>query len=106
VDIFTGQLHEESSFVSHPSPSVVVQSMLGPIYKTYRILDLRDDGRITAMTETGNVKQGIRVIDQGDLFNRISEAFSEGKGSVRALVINDGGRELVVDYKVIHGSRL
>jgi hypothetical protein len=25
---------------------------------------------------------------------------------VRALVINDGGRELVVDYKVIHASRL
>ena len=106
VDIFTGQLHEESSFVSHPSPSVVVQSMLGPVYKTYRVLDLRDDGRITAMTETGNVKQGIRVIDQGNLWNRLSEAFADGRGSLRALVINDGGRELVVDYKVIHGSRL
>ncbi|EEP78876.1 woronin body major protein [Uncinocarpus reesii 1704] len=106
VDLFTGQLHEESSFVSNPSPSVVVQSMLGPVYKTYRILDLREDGRLTAMTETGDIKQGIRVIDQGGLFNRISDAFADGKGSVRALVINDGGRELVVDYKVIHGSRL
>ncbi|EAS31259.2 woronin body major protein [Coccidioides immitis RS] len=106
VDLFTGQLHEESSFISNPSPSVVVQSMLGPVYKTYRILDLRDDGRITAMTETGDIKQGIRVIDQGGLWNRISDAFSDGRGSVRALVINDGGRELVVDYKVIHGSRL
>ncbi|WEW55969.1 hypothetical protein PRK78_001404 [Emydomyces testavorans] len=106
VDLFTGQLHEESSFVSNPSPSVVVQSMLGPVYKTYRILDLRDDGCLTAMTETGDIKQGLRVIDQGGLFSRISEAFADGRGSVRALVINDGGRELVVDYKVIHGARL
>ncbi|PGH16281.1 woronin body major protein [Helicocarpus griseus UAMH5409] len=106
VDLFTRQLHEESSFVSHPSSSVVVQSMLGPVYKTYRILDIREDGRIVAMTETGDVKQGLPVVDQGNLFNRISDAFSDGRGSIRALVINDGGRELVVDYKVIHGSRL
>ncbi|KAK2756576.1 hypothetical protein FQN54_005469 [Arachnomyces sp. PD_36] len=106
VDLFTRQLHEESSFVSNPSPSVVVQSMLGPVYKTYRILDLRDDNSLVAMTDSGDVKQGLPVVDQGGLFNRISEAFSEGRGSVRALVINDGGRELVVDYKVIHGSRL
>jgi len=80
--------------------------MLGPVYKTYRILDMRDDGRIVAMTETGDVKQGLPVIDQSGLWNRISDAFADGRGSVRALVINDGGRELVVDYKVIHGSRL
>ncbi|GES64261.1 woronin body major protein [Aspergillus terreus] len=106
VDLFTRQLQEESSFVSNPSPSVVVQTMLGPVYKTYRILDLRDDGKIVAMTETGDVKQGLPVVPQGHLFRRIREAFEEGRGSVRALVINDGGRELVVDYKVIHASRL
>lgn len=106
VDLFTRQLHEESSFVSHPSPSVVVQTMLGPVYKTYRVLDIRDDGHIVAMTESGDVKQGLPVVNQGNLFQRISDAFNEGRGSVRALVINDGGRELVVDYKVIHGARL
>jgi len=106
VDLFTKQLHEESSFVSNPSPSVVVQSMIGPVFKQYRILDIRDDGRVVAMTETGDVKQGLPVIDQGGLWSRINSAFSDGRGSVRALVINDGGRELVVDYKVIHGSRL
>ncbi|KAF7125317.1 hypothetical protein CNMCM5793_001495 [Aspergillus hiratsukae] len=106
VDLFTRQLQEESSFVSNPSPSVVVQTMLGPVYKTYRILDLHEDGSITAMTETGDVKQSLPVVTQGQLFRKIREAFSEGRGSVRALVINDGGRELVVDYKVIHGSRL
>ncbi|KAE8377224.1 hypothetical protein BDV26DRAFT_293415 [Aspergillus bertholletiae] len=105
VDLFTRQLQEESSFISNPSPSVVVQTMLGPVYKTYRILDLRD-GEIVAMTETGDVKQGIPVVPQGHLFRRIKDAFEEGRGSVRALVINDGGRELVVDYKVIHASRL
>ncbi|KAI2982611.1 hypothetical protein CBS147344_8499 [Aspergillus niger] len=106
VDLFTRELQEESSFVSNPSPSVVVQTMLGPVYKTYRILDLRDDGRLVAMTETGDVKQGLPVVPQGHLFRRIREAFEDGRGSVRALVINDGGRELVVDYKVVHASRL
>lgn len=106
VDLFTRQLHEESSFVSNPEPSVVVQSMIGPVFKQYRILDIRDDGRIVCMTETGDVKQGLPVVDQGNLFAKIERSFSDGRGSVRALVINDGGRELVVDYKVIHGSRL
>jgi hypothetical protein len=106
VDLFTRQLQEESSFMSNPQPSVYVQSMLGPVYKQYRILDMRSDGLIVCMTETGDVKQGLRVIDQGGLYNKIDAAFADGRGSVRALVINDGGRELVVDYKVIHGSRL
>ncbi|KAI5309787.1 hypothetical protein KEM55_002419 [Ascosphaera atra] len=106
VDLFTRQLHEESSFVSNPKPSVVVQSMLGPVYKTYRILDIREDGRLVAMTESGDVIQDLAVLEQGGLYERISGAFAEGRGSVRALVINDGGRELAVDYKVIHGSRL
>jgi hypothetical protein len=106
VDLFTRQLQEESSFMSNPQPSVYEQSMLGPVYKQYRILDMRSDGLIVCMTETGDVKQGLRVVDQGGLYSKIEAAFADGRGSVRALVINDGGRELVVDYKVIHGSRL
>lgn len=106
VDLFTKQLHEESSFISNPSPSVVVQNMLGPVFKQYRVLDIRDDGRVVAMTETGDVKQGLPVIDQSNLLDRLSESFDNGRGSVRVLVINDGGDELAVDYKVVHGSRL
>lgn len=106
VDLFTRQLHEESSFVSNPAPSVIVQTMLGPIFKQYRVLDIRDDRLVVCMTETGDVKQGIRVVEQGNLFSRIDRAFSDGRGSVRVLVINDGGRELIVDMKIIHGSRL
>lgn len=106
VDLFTKQLQEESSFVSNPEPSVVVQSMVGPVYKQYRILDLREDGAAVCMTESGDVKQGLPIVDQGNLYGKIDAAFGDGRGSVRALVINDGGRELIVDYKVIHGSRL
>ena len=106
VDLFTRQLHEESSFTSSPEPSVGVQTMLGPVFKQYRILDLREDGAVVCMTESGDVKQGLPVIDQGGLYNKIARSFDDGRGSVRALVINDGGRELIVDYKVIHGSRL
>ncbi|KAK5123665.1 hypothetical protein LTR85_002301 [Meristemomyces frigidus] len=106
VDLFTKQLHEESSFVSNPSPSVIVQNMLGPVFKQYRVLDIRDDGRVVAMTETGDVKQGLPVLDQSNLLSRLSDSFSNGRGSVRVLVINDEGRELAVDYKIVHGSRL
>lgn len=105
VDLFTKQLHEESSFISNPAPSVVVQTMLGPVFKQYRVLDMQD-GQVVAMTETGDVKQGLCVIDQSKLWNRFSNAFESGRGSVRILVLNDGGRELAVDMKVIHGSRL
>ncbi|OWP00696.1 hypothetical protein B2J93_1081 [Marssonina coronariae] len=105
VDLFTKQLHEESSFISHPSPSVVVQTMLGPVFKQYRVLDLQD-GVVVAMTETGDVKQAIPVIDQSNLWSRLTEAFESGRGSVRVQVISDHGKELVVDMKTIHGSRL
>ncbi|KAI1764926.1 hypothetical protein GGR53DRAFT_520003 [Hypoxylon sp. FL1150] len=105
VDLFTKQLHEESSFISNPAPSVVVQTMLGPVFKQYRVLDIQD-GSIVAMTETGDVKTGVPVIDQSNLWSRLSQAFNAGHGSVRVLVLNDGGRELVVDMKVIHASSL
>nr|POF07099.1 woronin body major protein [Quercus suber] len=105
VDLFTKQLHEESSFVSNPSPSVVVQNMVGPVFKQYRVLDIREDGKVVAMTETGDVKQGLPVLDQSSLLQRLSDSFENGRGSVRVLVINDEGRELAVDYKVVHGSR-
>jgi hypothetical protein len=105
VDLFTKQLHEESSFIANPAPSVVVQTMLGPVFKQYRVLDM-SDGYVTAMTETGDVKQGLAVIDQSNLWSRLQQAFESGRGSVRVLVLNDGGRELAVEMKVIHGSRL
>ncbi|CAO2653899.1 Nn.00g106320.m01.CDS01 [Neocucurbitaria sp. VM-36] len=106
VDLFTKQLHEESSFISNPAPSVVVQNMLGPVFKQYRVLDIREDGRVVAMTETGDVKQGLPVLDQSGLLSRLTESFDNGRGSVRILVINDDGLEMAVDYKVVHGSRL
>ncbi|KAI0138046.1 hypothetical protein F4776DRAFT_663177 [Hypoxylon sp. NC0597] len=106
VDLFTKQLHEESSFISNPAPSVVVQTMLGPVFKQYRVLDIQEDGTVVAMTETGDVKTGLPVIDQSNLWQRLNQAFNAGHGSVRVLVLNDGGRELVVDMKVVHASNL
>lgn len=105
VDLFTKQLHEESSFISNPSPSVVVQTMLGPVFKQYRVLDL-NGSTVVAMTETGDVRHSIPVLDQSSLIERLTEAFKTGRGSVRVLVISDGGREMAVDMKIIHGSRL
>jgi len=105
VDLFTKQLHEESSSVSNPAPSVVVQTMRGPIFKQYRVLDIAE-GAVVAMTETGDVKQGLPVIDQSNLWSRLKKAFESGRGSVRILVVSDHGREMAVEMKVVHGSRL
>ncbi|KAG8166395.1 hypothetical protein KVR01_002084 [Diaporthe batatas] len=105
VDLFTKQLHEESSSIHNPAPSVVVQTMRGPILKQYRVLDLQD-GSVVAMTETGDVKQSLPVLDQSNLWDRLQQAFDSGRGSVRVLVVNDGGREMVVDTKTLHGSSL
>jgi len=105
VDLFSKQLHEESSSISHPAPSVVVQTMRGPVLKQYRVLDMQE-GVLVAMTETGDVKHGLQVIEQSNLWNRLQAAFESGRGSVRVLVLDDEGRELAVDMKVIHGSRL
>jgi hypothetical protein len=58
------------------------------------------------MTESGDVKQSLPVLDQSDLWGRLTDAFESGRGSVRVLVIADQGKELVVDLRVIHGSRL
>lgn len=124
VDLFTKQLHEESSQIHNPAPSVVVQTMKGPILKQYRVLDLQDGTgeynfriffahrvntnaiAVVAMTETGDVKQSLPVIDQSNLWERLSKAFDSGRGSVRVLVVNDQGREMAVDMKVLHGSSL
>lgn len=105
VDLFTKQLHEESSSVSNPAPSVVVQTMQGPVFKQYRVLDMQDS-TIVAMTETGDVKQNLPVLEQSNLWARLQSAFESGRGSVRVLVVSDRGRELAVDMKVVHGSRL
>ncbi|EKJ74355.1 hypothetical protein FPSE_05426 [Fusarium pseudograminearum CS3096] len=105
VDIFTKKLCEDFSFISNPAPSVVVQTMPGPTFKQYRLVKF-DEGQIVAKSETGEIKHGLSVIDQADLYSRILEAFDSDRGSVRLLVINDNGRELIFNMKVVHGSRL
>ncbi|KAH0555725.1 hypothetical protein GP486_006329 [Trichoglossum hirsutum] len=106
VDLFTKQLHEDTSVVSHPSPSVLLQTMPGPIFRQYRLLDVRDDFRVVAITENGDVRQNLRVANHGRLWARLNDAFADGRGSVRVLVIRDGPDELAVDFKLVHGSRL
>jgi hypothetical protein len=107
VDLFTKSLHEEPCVVTHPSPSVVLHSMLTPGFKQYRLIDIREDGRLVCMTETGEIKQGLKVVDQGKLTDKLKSAYGYGSGSVRILVINDTDDELAVDYKIVHlGQKL
>lgn len=106
VDLFTKQLHEESSFASSPAPSVLVHNMMGPVLRQYRVLDLGENGTVVAMTESGGIKQSLAVLDQSGLLDRLTAAFDRGRASIRVLVIHDGGRELAVDYKLVHGTSL
>ncbi|KAJ5922768.1 Nucleic acid-binding OB-fold [Penicillium verrucosum] len=106
VDLFSRHLREETSFVANPSPDVIVQSMLGPVYRFYRLLEMNMlDGTVVAMTETGDVKLGIPVLPQMSLIERIEREFANGKGTIRVLVISEvgSGRELVVDFKNSRG---
>ena len=43
-----------------------------------------------------NQKQGLRVIDQNNLRQRLRASFANGRGSIRVLVLDDDGAELVV----------
>jgi hypothetical protein len=79
--------------------------MRGPVLKQFRVLDIQE-GNVVAMTETGDVKQSLPVLDQSNLYSRLRNAFESGRGSVRVLVVSDNGRELVVDMRTIHGSHL
>ncbi|KAI1088775.1 hypothetical protein F5B19DRAFT_469871 [Rostrohypoxylon terebratum] len=105
VDLFTKKLHEEISFTSSPSSNTVVQTVFGPIFHQYLVLDIEDD-TIVAMTETGDIKTGLPVIDQSNLLSRLYEAFDSHEGSVRVLVLKDEGRELAVDMKVVPAALL
>ncbi|OAL52191.1 eukaryotic translation initiation factor-like protein 5A-1, partial [Pyrenochaeta sp. DS3sAY3a] len=106
VDLFTKMIYEESSFMTNSTPSVEVQSMLGPKFKQYRLLDVKKDGKIVAMTETGDMKHDLRVLDQSDLPSRLLEVFDDGRGSIRVFVVESAGEEMVVDYRVVTGSRI
>jgi hypothetical protein len=68
--------------------------------------DGADPFAVVAMTDTGDVKQALPVLDQSNLWERLQQAFESGRGSVRVMVVKDHGREMVVDMKVLHGSSL
>jgi hypothetical protein len=59
---------------------------------------------VVAMTDSGDVKSSLPVIEQSNLWARLQQAFESGRGSVKVLVLNDHGRELAVDMKVVHGG--
>ncbi|KAK1751388.1 eukaryotic translation initiation factor-like protein 5A-1, partial [Echria macrotheca] len=102
VDLFTGEHREESSFITHPvhAPEVTIHIVLGPVFKQYQLLDLAHDGAAVAMTETGNVRRGVRVLNS--VRRRLTETFKGGKASILVLVVatNEDG-EIIVDMKPV-----
>ncbi|KAJ8609082.1 hypothetical protein MRB53_039281 [Persea americana] len=105
VDLFSKQLYEETSFTTSPAANVVVQNMRGPVFKQYRVLDMHEHGHVVAMTEGGSIRQGLRVVG-GGVWGKMRDAWDGGRVGVRVLVIEDGGEEMVVDFRTVHGSQL
>lgn len=97
VDLSTKQLHEESSKPSATNESDQVIQALD--LEAWRILDLAD-GYATVMDTTGDVKQGLPIIDAGNLYVRLQREFESGKGDLFGLILPDGGRKLIVEMKV------
>jgi Eukaryotic elongation factor 5A hypusine, DNA-binding OB fold len=97
---------EDFSVVTHPASGVIFHTVQVPVYKQYRVIDIRDDRKVVAMTENGEVIQGLRIAEQKGLWKALTDHFANGRGSIRVLVIEDSGEELAVDYKVVHAGLL
>lgn len=75
------------------------QAVLAIDFKSWTILDL-SDGYATTMDDTGDVKQGVAVIDAGNLWTRIQQAFESGRGQTKGLVFYSDGKPFILDMKV------
>ncbi|KAK6360466.1 hypothetical protein TWF730_006608 [Orbilia blumenaviensis] len=104
VDLFTHKLVEENCVVTHPSPSVVLHNMVTPSFKQYKVINAGEDSTLVTVTDSGEIKSGIAVVAQGGLSKKINEAYVASPGAVRVLVISDGDKELIVDFKKAHGD--
>ncbi|KAK6528162.1 hypothetical protein TWF281_009413 [Arthrobotrys megalospora] len=104
VDLFTHKLVEENCIVTHPSPSVVLHNMVTPSFKQYKVINAGEDSTLVTVTDSGEIKSGIAVVAQGGLAKKINEAYVASPGAVRVLVISDGDKELIVDFKKAHGD--
>ncbi|CAG8021527.1 unnamed protein product [Penicillium olsonii] len=100
ADVLSQQLHEESSFTS-TSESEQAARVLD--FMSWPILDI-GDGVATAMNETGDVKQDVRVNDNGNLLSRLRRAVESGRGKIYGLVLHDKGQDLIVEMKVEYGE--
>ena len=78
--------------------------MYTPAFKQYKVIQAGDDATLFVQTDSGEVKTGISIVAQGNLDKKINEAFTTSPGAVRVLVISDGDKELIVDFKKVHGD--
>ncbi|KAG5800690.1 hypothetical protein H9Q69_000249 [Fusarium xylarioides] len=104
LDLFTRDRHAETSFTSSPAPSVTCEAILGPTFSQYHVVGIQE-GHITAKTESGDIKEGVKILERSNLYGRLASALETRNGSVRVLVLSDEGRDLAVDLKVIHDSK-
>ncbi|KAJ5752086.1 Nucleic acid-binding OB-fold [Penicillium odoratum] len=65
-------------------------------------MDVLTDDTVTILTETGDIKSSVPVLDTASLLTNITNSFKERKGSVRVVVVpgSNASDELVVDFKV------
>ncbi|KAH8700457.1 eukaryotic translation initiation factor eIF-5A [Talaromyces proteolyticus] len=92
LDIFTGKKYEDLSPSTHNMDVPVV------VRKDYQLIDIsEDDGFMSLMEDSGSTKDDVKVPD-GELGERITKAFGEGK-DVNVTVLSAMGEEAAIDLK-------
>lgn len=76
------------------------QSILVPDLEAWRIIDLVD-GSATALDGSHNLKQGVAIADESDLWSRLKRAFEYNPETVRGVVLPNNGKYLIVEMKVV-----
>ncbi|KAF5700315.1 woronin body major [Fusarium globosum] len=102
-DLFDRRLYTGYSFIWSPAPRIAVQSMLGPVFKQYRVLRL-EHGMAVISGEKEGEYPGVKILQNQSLYSRIENALNSNRGFVIVVVLEHEHEKLAVDLKVIDTS--
>lgn len=91
IDLFTGKKYEDICPSTHNMDVPVVKR------NDYQLIDITDDGYLSLMMDTGDVREDIKIPD-GDLGNEIRTKFEE-HADLLLTVLSAMGEEMVVATK-------
>ncbi|CVK85056.1 related to HYP2-translation initiation factor eIF5A.1 [Fusarium mangiferae] len=102
-DLFDRRLYTGYSFIWSPAPRIAVQSMLGPVFKQYRVLRL-EHGMAVISGENEGEYPGVKILQNQSLYSRLENALNSNREFVIVVVLEHEHEKLAVDLKVIDTS--